>query len=159
RRKRPPRGAGDVDVHGPRPDVRRRARRLSATVCALVGVACSVGAAYVAYSSTNDDALAAGSAPATAVFSPRRGPELLHDAIADARLGVRLDGLLNTLSPTTCLSISDGDAPVYARNPDQLLIPASTLKLTTAAAFLSKVGGKGTFSTVVRGARPDAGGV
>ena len=89
-----------------------------------------------------------------AVLSPRRVPEVLRDVVAQTRLVSRISSFAATLSPTSCLSVSVGDASVFARNPDLPLTPASSLKLTTGAAFLAARGGKDRFTTLVRGSRP-----
>ena len=70
----------------------------------------------------------------------------------DVKIRVRRTGICGT-----DLHIEEWDSWA-AGAIDAPLIPASTLKLTTAAAFLAKVGGKGTFTTEVRGAAPDAAG-
>ena len=137
----------------------RRSRRLAATLCTLVAVSSGGAAGFLGLNSTAArDPSVVAPAPNTAVLSPRRAPAALRDLIANTRLAGRLDSFMNTIAPTSCLTIVRDQFSVYSLRPNQPLIPASTLKLTTAAAFLAKVGGKGTFSTTVRGAAPDRAG-
>lgn len=83
-------------------------------------------------------------APATAVLSPRRVPTLLADAIADGNLRSSLDRALSDPdlgggSTNSCLIVRDKSTTLYAKNPNLLATPASTLKLLTAAAVLLKL--------------------
>ncbi len=98
-------------------------------------------------------------APGASVLSPRRAPELFRNVVADTRLASRIDAVTRPLAPKACAVVHAGDTTVLSVEPDALLIPASALKLTTAAAFLSKVGGRGRFVTTAVFARPDSGGV
>jgi D-alanyl-D-alanine carboxypeptidase/D-alanyl-D-alanine-endopeptidase (penicillin-binding protein 4) len=106
-------------------------------------------------------------APAAPVFSLRRVPDLLARTVADTHLGADLDRVMSDPAlggarDTSCLAVGDagGGRSHYARQPAQLLIPASTLKLMTAAAALSKLGPDSHFTTEVRaGAAPANGGV
>ncbi len=132
-----------------------RPRRLIVPLAGLVSVA-SFGLAFASLrpAGGSDAPTLAGS---VGVVSPRRAPEVLHDLVAQTRLSSRIVTFAATLAPTSCLTVTVGDAPVFTRNPDLALTPASALKLTTGAAFLSALGGKGTFRTIVRGARPSQG--
>jgi D-alanyl-D-alanine carboxypeptidase/D-alanyl-D-alanine-endopeptidase (penicillin-binding protein 4) len=137
--------------------VTRRTKRLTATLCSLVAIASAGAAAASAYAphDADDETFQASD---VALLSPRRAPDALAAFVANTRLGARLDRFVTTVSPNTCLAVNAGEASLYARNTDAPLIPASTLKLATAAAFLARVGGKGTFTTEVRGTKPDASG-
>jgi D-alanyl-D-alanine carboxypeptidase/D-alanyl-D-alanine-endopeptidase (penicillin-binding protein 4) len=105
--------------------------------------------------------------PAAPVFSLRRVPDLLARTVADTHLGADLDRVMSDPAlggarDTSCLAVGDagGGRSHYARQAAQLLIPASTLKLMTAAAALSKLGPDSHFTTEVRaGAAPANGGV
>ena len=118
-------------------------------------------------------ALAAGAAPAgaqragpdepsspltTPVFSLRRLPTVVARTVADARLTSALDqvtaaGSLGDAVDHTCLAVSDPTGrTVYARQPDQPLIPASALKLVTGAVALAKFGGDAHLTTEIRAA-------
>jgi serine-type D-Ala-D-Ala carboxypeptidase/endopeptidase (penicillin-binding protein 4) len=92
------------------------------------------------------------------VLSPRRAPDFLQQLVADTRLAGRIELLMRSLAPTSCAAVRADQATVVAIKPDQLLVPASAIKLTTAAAFLAEVGGTGQFSTEVLGPKPDAAG-
>ena len=134
-----------------------RRRRLTVTLTTSVAIVTggSAGALALWPNHATDPAT---SAPKAALLSVRRAPAVLRTFVAGTRLATRIDAFTASLSPTSCVVADAGDAEVYSHNPDQSLIPASSLKLTTAAAFLAEVGGTGTFSTVVRGAKPDASG-
>jgi D-alanyl-D-alanine carboxypeptidase/D-alanyl-D-alanine-endopeptidase (penicillin-binding protein 4) len=132
--------------------VNPRPRRLIVTLATLVGLG-AFGLAFASLRSGGGSEQASLTGP-VGVLSPRRAPEVLRDLVAQTRLASRIGAFAQTLAPTSCLSVAAGDAPVFARNPDLPLTPASSLKLTTGAAFLAALGGKDTFSTVVRSARP-----
>jgi D-alanyl-D-alanine carboxypeptidase/D-alanyl-D-alanine-endopeptidase (penicillin-binding protein 4) len=84
---------------------------------------------------------------------------VLRQLVADTRLTTRVDAFTASISPSSCLIVDAGAARVYTHNPDEPLIPASSLKLTTGAAFLTKVGGTGAFTTAVRAPKPDGAGI
>ncbi|MEY2425822.1 MAG: hypothetical protein QOI61_1394, partial [Actinomycetota bacterium] len=134
-----------------------RRRRLTVVLAVLVALASGASAGWLAVGRTAaaENLLAS---PTFGVLSPRRAPEFLQTFVADTRLAGRIAALMRSLAPTSCAVVRADKAMVVAVNPDQLLVPASALKLTTAAAFLAKVGGTGHFTTVVRGSKPDAAG-
>lgn len=108
---------------------------------------------------------APAAALATPVFSLRRVPDLLARTVADAHLGADLDKVmtepaLGGARERSCLVVGDtgGARAHYARRADQTLIPASTLKLLTATAALSKLGPDSHFTTEVRAGAPPADG-
>ncbi len=134
-----------------------RRRRLTVVLAAVVAVASGAGAGWLTVGR------AAGAeellpTPTLGVLSPRRAPEFLQTVVADTRLAGRIEALMRSLPRSSCAVVRADKATVVAVNPDQLLVAASALKLTTAAAFLAEVGGTGQFTTVVRGAKPDASG-
>lgn len=98
----------------------------------------------------------AGAAPAgTPVLSPRRVPAVLAKAVGDARLTSSLDAALGdpalgAARDQSCLVVESGGATLYERRPDLALLPASNLKLLTAAAVLSELGPDTTLQTDVR---------
>ena len=87
------------------------------------------------------------------------GAALAQDAPAEPKsLGAQLDKILDTkrlAKVKVGVSVVDlgSGAPAYARNADELLNPASNIKLVTAAAVLDKHGTAFTFRTELRGQR------
>ncbi|MDQ3641524.1 MAG: D-alanyl-D-alanine carboxypeptidase, partial [Actinomycetota bacterium] len=102
---------------------------------------------------------------ATPVFSMRRVPAMLSRVVAETHLRTDLDRIMTdpvygAARDRSCLIVSEpGGGPVhYARQPGMSLIPASTLKLLTAAAALSQFGPDRRFTTEVRAGAPPADG-
>jgi D-alanyl-D-alanine carboxypeptidase/D-alanyl-D-alanine-endopeptidase (penicillin-binding protein 4) len=93
----------------------------------------------------------------TPVLSVRRAPEVLSRTVAHVRLTQELDAAMTT--PSACLTVEDGDATIYARQPDLTLVPASTLKMLTGTAALRRLGPNFHFVTEVKADRPVVGGV
>lgn len=94
----------------------------------------------------------------TPVLSARRVPGLVSRTVALTRLTTDLDAVLDDASlggarQSSCLSVEDGDSSIYERRADQLLIPASTLKVLTGMAALRRLGSDFRFVTQVRAAR------
>src|SRR5688572_1105076 len=95
----------------------------------------------------------------TALLSPRRAPEALATVVGEVRLTTALDAALDDPSiggSSTCLTVEQGDALVYARNPDVSLLPASTMKVLTGMAALRRMGDDFRYVTEVRAAAPPA---
>lgn len=110
---------------------------------------------------------AAGEAPPpllqltpTPVFSLRRIPGVMSRAVADHRLAAQLDQALadpalGGAQASSCLSVEDPSGrAVYSRRPTLALIPASTMKLSTAAVALARLGPAMRFVTEVRAQSP-----
>lgn len=91
--------------------------------------------------------------PATSVLSLRRVPGLVADQIAANRLVSGLDSALAAAPADACLVVTDAKGVLFARNADLPLVPASTLKLVTAAVALDLWGPDHQFvtSTVAAG--------
>jgi serine-type D-Ala-D-Ala carboxypeptidase/endopeptidase (penicillin-binding protein 4) len=101
--------------------------------------------------------------PTTPVLSLRRVPGFVVDTVANRRLGSRLapvmeDPALGGGRERACLSVRDpGGRTIYSRNPALPLIPASTMKLATAAAVVARMGPDFHYTTEVRAATAPTG--
>jgi D-alanyl-D-alanine carboxypeptidase/D-alanyl-D-alanine-endopeptidase (penicillin-binding protein 4) len=71
----------------------------------------------------------------TPVLSPRRLPELLASNITDTRVREALQPVIDQALPNTCIVVTDHGRVIIDEGPD-ILAPASTVKLLTAAAVL-----------------------
>ncbi|MFP5319141.1 MAG: D-alanyl-D-alanine carboxypeptidase/D-alanyl-D-alanine-endopeptidase [Acidimicrobiia bacterium] len=98
--------------------------------------------------------------PSTPVFSLRRAPALLTRHVAAGRLRAELDAVLEQPSlgsarDDTCLAVSDPDGrPLYGRQVDASLIPASAMKIVTGAVTLARLGPGSRYVTPVRATGP-----
>ena len=100
----------------------------------------------------------------TPALSLRRVPDLLVRAVGRARLQTELDAILadpqlGGAGESSCLVVEAAGHRLFEARPDLPLIPASTLKLVTAAAALEALGPEHTFTTDVRAAVPVKDGV
>ena len=95
--------------------------------------------------------------PRAAVLSARRAPDVVAAFVADARLADRLAPLVGNGDP--CLVVRQGPRLVYERDPRKALIPASNLKILTAAAALGRLGPSTRMDTPVMAAAPPVNGV
>jgi len=84
----------------------------------------------------------------TALWSIRRAPQPLIDAVGSLRLKSSLDSLL--AGTNSCFIVNEGNALRAQGNPDAVLIPASTMKMFTAAAALNALGADAHFDTVAK---------
>jgi D-alanyl-D-alanine carboxypeptidase/D-alanyl-D-alanine-endopeptidase (penicillin-binding protein 4) len=114
---------------------------------ALLLVTVAAGCAYLGL--RGEDAPAATQSPslATPLWSPRRVPQPLVDAVGAQRLQARLDGELG--GGQSCVTVSNGAGVVAAHNPDLALAPASTEKLLTGLVALSTLGPDFRYETKV----------
>lgn len=87
---------------------------------------------------------------ATPVLSARRAPDLLARRVAERHLSAGLDAALGEAAGRSCLVVERAGRRLYARRPDEVLIPASNRKLLTAAAVLARLGPDARFATVAR---------
>lgn len=125
--------------------------RTFALLLALVAVGCAV----LAFT-RGDSTLAAGDAPdtlETALWSPRRVPQPLVDAVGAQRLQGALDEAVAVGGVDSCFVVTEGGAPLASHGDDVGLVPASTQKLLTAAAALAVIGPDATLDTVAVAAR------
>ena len=119
----------------------------------------AVGAAVVAAWPSPRRGATAGAAVSAPVLDAARLPFFVSDAVARVRLGERLDPVL-TGRPQSCLTVDEGrGASLYSQRPDLPLVPASNLKLLTAAAVLARIPGSERLHTELRALRPSVNGV
>jgi D-alanyl-D-alanine carboxypeptidase/D-alanyl-D-alanine-endopeptidase (penicillin-binding protein 4) len=128
-------------------------------LAALFGLL-AVGSATVAVLPRPDTATPGTSAATTPVFSVRRVAGVISRTIAASRLRADLDeiladGSLGGARDNTCLAVRDPSGrTVYDHHSDLSVIPASTLKLVTAATVLTRMGSDARYTTEVRAAAP-----
>lgn len=127
--------------------------RLSA---GLLGVA-SLGALVLGLRPVGTPAAAGATpVPEVPVWSARRLPELLADAVGAARLPARLHEVLDAAD--SCFVMREGETLTFVLDPAEPKIPASTQKLLTAAAALAVLGPDHRFTTrVLADGRPAGG--
>jgi D-alanyl-D-alanine carboxypeptidase/D-alanyl-D-alanine-endopeptidase (penicillin-binding protein 4) len=101
---------------------------IAAVVCVALGM----------FQSVDSVAAVDHGAVSTPLWSPRRVPQPIVDAVGSQHLQVALDAQLGGVS--ACFVVEEGGAPLATHAADVPLIPASTLKLVTAAAALSVLG-------------------
>lgn len=100
----------------------------------------------------------------TPVLSVRRVPDALVRERAETRLRaaverVATDPSLASWAGQSCLVVQVGGRTLYSRRPDQPLIPASALKLLTAEAAVTVLGGATRLATVLKADAAPSGGV
>lgn len=158
-----------VRPRGSRPRARSRGPVRPGRWFAAAAAMALVGALLLAlgWFSEGDVEVAASEPPelvvATPVLSARRVPELVSRPVASRNLQAAVDPVLAQAPPDTCLQVRSGDNAVLSRLETAPLVPASNLKLVTAAAALELLGpdtrlstrfvtdGAPTDGTVVRG--------
>ncbi len=106
---------------------------------ALVLVAAAFGCAYLAFRDTGSPAPASESRRlATPVWSPRRVPQPIVDAVGAQRLQSQIDAQAG--AGQACVVVNAGAGDVASHNPAVPMTPASTEKLVTSLAALSTLG-------------------
>ena len=109
--------------------------RTFAMVLALVAVGCGVAA----FASPDQERVAADTNELdTPIWSPRRVPQPLVDAVGAQRLQAELTAA--TAGLQTCFVVDEGGAPIAEQSADVPLVPASTQKLVTSAVALAVLG-------------------
>ena len=130
----------------------------------LVALAAGTAGALVPRGPGSSPSASAAVRLATPLLSVRRVPEALVGYRAQSRLQASVERVASdpSLAPWTaqsCLVVQVGGRTIYARGPDQPLIPASTLKLLTAEAAVAVLGADTRLSTVMKADGPPTGGV
>ena len=95
----------------------------------------------------------------TPALSVRRLPGTVSGATALRNLTARLDGLAAAHPETSCLVVWLDGEPVTVLRPDADFVPASVMKLVTAAGALEVLGPEHRFATEVVTDAPVEGGV
>lgn len=134
-------------------------RNLLPALLALVAV--TAGALGVrAVPPASGEPLGAVEAPSAApVLTVRRLPVLLATPLGERRLVEGLAALTEGLPAPSCLEVGDGARSLFRSAPGVPVVPASTLKLVTAATVLSHLDASGSLRTTVRTEAPVADGV
>lgn len=88
---------------------------------------------------------------ATPMLSVRRTPGWVSAPVTRTRLLERLSGVVEQPSapPQTCMAVYRGAEPVVMERADTLMVPASLMKVVTAAAILEIAGPAATYTTEV----------
>ncbi len=130
---------------GPVDPSRRQARRL--VVAAVLGVLGLVAIVLGLQGPAGPAGAAPGPHLATPVWSARRVPQPILEAVGTMRLQSDLDSTIR--GTESCYVVSGPDGLVVTSNPDTPRIPASTLKLLTATAALDGMGKDFRYETEV----------
>ncbi len=87
----------------------------------------------------------------TPLLSARRVPGVVSRQLATKPLIEGLAAVGRQLPAGACLRVEVDGAPVFSQRDDTALIPASNMKIVTAAVALDKLGGDHVFSTSAAG--------
>jgi len=90
----------------------------------------------------------------TPLLSVRRSPSLLARDHRGDLLVAAAAPLVESIDGTSCLSLGIDDTELVTRNSDVLVIPASNIKIITAAVALDVLGANHVFTTTVVGPAP-----
>jgi D-alanyl-D-alanine carboxypeptidase/D-alanyl-D-alanine-endopeptidase (penicillin-binding protein 4) len=122
---------------------------VAAAVLAVVGLLTLA----VAWFTDGEQQVAATTPPelvaTTPVLSARRVPELVARPVAARNLRAAVDPVLAAAPPDTCLQVRDGANALLSQKEADAVIPASNLKLVTAAATLALLDPESRFTTRV----------
>ena len=125
----------------------------SILVAAVAVGAIALVALVAALLAEDDVAVAVLSPPdlvaTTPVLSARRVPELVARPVAARNLSASVAPVLAQAPPDTCLQVRNGPNPLLSQRESDPLIPASNLKLVTAAAALDLLDPASRLSTRV----------
>jgi D-alanyl-D-alanine carboxypeptidase/D-alanyl-D-alanine-endopeptidase (penicillin-binding protein 4) len=124
-----------------------RSPRAVVAMVLLVGAVISLVAAFTVGGAGADAQTPARPALATPLWSVRRVPEPVVEAVGTQRLQATLDQTVP--GNGTCFVVQAGDHTIASHGADTPLIGASTQKILVAAAALSALGPDTTFTTKV----------
>jgi len=125
---------------------RTAVRRMFVLTLVVGAVACGV----LALQAGDDEARAETAAPlATPLWSPRRVPQPIVDAVGAVKLQVALDEVSGGVSACALVTDGNGDTVLAAHSPETPLIAASTVKVLTGVAALATLGPDHVFETAV----------
>jgi D-alanyl-D-alanine carboxypeptidase/D-alanyl-D-alanine-endopeptidase (penicillin-binding protein 4) len=130
----------------------RTTRRI---VAAVLTVAAGM-ALVVAFSGDDTRAGSAGAAAVTPLWSVRRVPEPVAEAVGAQHLQASLDRTVS--GANACFVVKAGNHTLAAHDSDTPLLGASTQKVLIAATALTSLGADSTFTTKVVAAAPPADG-
>ena len=117
-------------------------------IVAAILITAAVGCAYLALRSDEAPATKAQHPRlATPLWSPRRVPQPIVDAVGAQHLQSRLDAELG--AGQSCVMVNAGSGDVASHNPNLALAPASTEKLLTGLAVMSALGSHFKYETKV----------
>jgi serine-type D-Ala-D-Ala carboxypeptidase/endopeptidase (penicillin-binding protein 4) len=116
-------------------------------IVALLLVAAAAGCAYFGLREDTAPARPRSARLTTPLWSPRRVPQPLVDAVGAQHLQARLDGEMG--GGQSCVAVASGAGMIAARNSDTAMAPASTEKLATGLAALSALGSDFKYETKV----------
>lgn len=134
-------------------------RHLLPALLAVVAVMATTLGLRSVPAASGEPLTAAGPPEAAPVLSARRVPVLLAGPLGERRLHTGISSLAERLPPPSCLTVSEGERTLFELAPDAPVIPASTLKLVTAATVLSHLDASEALRTTVRSVAPPADGV
>ncbi len=97
-----------------------------------------------------DDDSPLGALPATPVLSMRRAPDVVSHDVNAERLAAELAAVQAMTPPGSCLTVAIDDEIVVNLNGDGAVIPASNVKLATAAVALQILGPDHRYITEAR---------
>ena len=118
----------------------------------------AIAVLLVAFSGDDTRAASANGALTTPLWSPRRVPEPVADAVGAQHLQASLDGTVG--GNDACFVVKAGPHVLASHNPDAPMLGASTQKVLIASTALTALGADSTFTTkVVAGAAPVDGSV
>ena len=149
RRTEPSRSLEHAWRYAHRRAVTGRGRRRMTPARRWIAAVLAIGAVVAVVLAFTGDPSASGAAPApagaTPLWSPRRVPQPIVDAVGAQRLQGALD--TRSVGLDRASMVEDDGAPVAAHDADSPLIPASAQKLYVAAAALDVLGPDFTYET------------